>query len=58
VKGVLVDVVVPGLIGAAALIVVDVIRGESAPWWMVALIFLVAFAVYDGLRYLIRRSRT
>lgn len=52
------DVLVPGLIGAAALIVVDVVRGESAPWWLVALIFLVAFAVYDGLRYLLRRSRT
>jgi hypothetical protein len=58
VKGLLVDVLVPGLIGAAALIVVDVVRGESAPWWLVALIFLVAFAVYDGLRYLLRRSRT
>jgi hypothetical protein len=58
VRGVLVDVVVPGLIGAAALIVVDIIRGESAPWWMVALIFLVAFALYDGVRYLVRRSRT
>jgi hypothetical protein len=54
---VLVDVVVPGLIGAVALIVVDVVRGESAPWWLVAVIFLVAFALYDGLRYLIRRSR-
>jgi hypothetical protein len=44
--------------GAIALIVVDVIRGESAPWWLVALIFLVVFAVYDGLRYLARRSRS
>ena len=51
------DVVVPGVIGAIVLIVVDIIRGESAPWWMVALIFLVVFAVYEGVRYLRRRSR-
>jgi hypothetical protein len=51
------DVVVPGVIGAIVLVGVDIIRGESAPWWMVALIFLVVFAVYDGMRYLGRRSR-
>jgi hypothetical protein len=51
------DVVVPGVIGAIVLIAVDIIRGESAPWWMVALIFLVVFAVYEGMRYLGRRSR-
>jgi hypothetical protein len=57
VKGLLIDVVVPGVIGAIVLIAVDIIRGESAPWWMVALIFLVVFAVYEGMRYLGRRSR-
>ncbi|MFL5838755.1 MAG: hypothetical protein ACJ76K_19540 [Solirubrobacteraceae bacterium] len=56
-KGLLMDVVVPGVIGAIVLIAVDIIRGESAPWWMVALIFLVVFAVYEGMRYLGRRSR-
>jgi hypothetical protein len=53
---VVLDVVVPGVIGAAVLVVVDVIRGESAPWWLVAIIFLVVFALYDGLRYLNRRG--
>ena len=51
----LLDIAVPGVIGAIVLIVVDVIRGESAPWWLVALIFLVVFAVYDGMRYFARR---
>jgi hypothetical protein len=51
------DVVVPGVIGVLVLVAVDIIRGESAPWWMVALIFLVVFAVYEGMRYLGRRSR-
>jgi hypothetical protein len=55
VRGVLLDVVVPGAIGAVVLIVVDVIRGESAPWWAVAIIFLAVFAVYDGMRYFARR---
>jgi hypothetical protein len=39
------------------LVVVDVIRGESAPWWVVLVIFVVVFAIYEGLRYLQRRSR-
>lgn len=51
------DFVVPGVIGGVVLVVVDVIRGESAPWWLVALIFLVVFAVYDGVRYYRRRRR-
>jgi hypothetical protein len=51
------DVVVPGLIGAVILVVVDVIRGESAPWWLILLIFVAVFAFYDGLRYLRRRPR-
>jgi hypothetical protein len=52
-----VDIVVPGLIGAVVLVVVDVIRGESAPWWLVLGIFLAVFAIYEGFRYLQRRSR-
>jgi hypothetical protein len=52
-----VDIVVPGLIGAVVLVVVDVIRGESAPWWLVLAIFLAVFAIYEGLRYLQRRRR-
>jgi hypothetical protein len=51
------DFLVPGVIGAVVLVAVDVIRGESAPWWLVALIFLVVFAVYDGARYYRRRTR-
>jgi hypothetical protein len=51
------DVVVPGVIGAVILVVVDVVRGESAPWWLVLLIFIVVFALYDGLRYLRRRAK-
>jgi hypothetical protein len=58
VKGLLRDVVVPAAIGAAVLVVVDLVRDEAAPWWLVALIFLAVFALYDGLRYLIRRSRS
>jgi FtsH-binding integral membrane protein len=58
VRGVLVDFIVPGLIGGAVLVVVDVIRGESAPWWLVGLIFVVVFTVYEGMRILIRRSRS
>ena len=57
VRGAVVDIVVPGLIGAVVLVVVDVIRGESAPWWLVLAIFLAVFAIYEGLRYLQRRSR-
>jgi hypothetical protein len=53
-----VDVVVPGIIGAVVLVVVDIVRGESAPWWLVALIFLVVFALYEGFRYLTRRARS
>ena len=56
VRRALLDFVVPGVIGAVVLIVVDVIRGESAPWWLVAIIFLAVFAVYDGARYLNRRG--
>lgn len=56
-KRVLVDVVVPAAIGAVVLVVVDVIRGESAAWWLVAGIFVVVFAVYEGLRYFRRRAR-
>ena len=57
VRGAVVDIVVPGLIGAVVLVVVDVIRGESAPWWLVLAIFLAVFAIYEGLRYLQRRRR-
>jgi hypothetical protein len=57
VKGAVVDIVVPGVIGAVVLIVVDVIRGESAPWWLVLGIFLAIFAIYEGFRYLQRRPR-
>jgi hypothetical protein len=57
VKGAVVDIVVPGVIGAVVLIVVDVIRGESAPWWLVLGIFLAVFAIYEGFRYLRRRPR-
>jgi hypothetical protein len=57
VKGAVVDIVVPGVIGAVVLIVVDVIRGESAPWWLVLGIFLAVFAIYEGFRYLQRRPR-
>ncbi|HEX3316835.1 MAG TPA: hypothetical protein VHR88_02385 [Solirubrobacteraceae bacterium] len=56
-RAVLMDFLVPGVIGAVVLVAVDVIRGESAPWWLVALIFLVVFAVYDGARYYRRRTR-
>ncbi len=32
VKRALIDILVPGVIGVAVLVVVDVIRGESASW--------------------------
>jgi hypothetical protein len=51
------DVAVPAVIGAVILVAVDLVRGESAPWWLVLLIFVVVFALYDGLRYLRRRAR-
>ena len=51
------DIVVPGLIGAVVLVVVDVIRGEPAPWWLVLVIFLAVFAIYEGLRCLQRRAQ-
>jgi len=51
------DIVVPGLIGAVVLVIVDVIRGELAPWWLVLVIFLAVFAIYEGLRYLQRRAQ-
>lgn len=51
------DIVVPVLIGAVVLVIVDVIRGQSAPWWVVLVIFLAVFAIYEGFRYLRRRSR-
>ena len=57
VKRALIDILVPGVIGVAVLVVVDVIRGESASWYVVLLIFVVVFALYEGLRYLQRRSR-
>jgi hypothetical protein len=57
VKRALIDILVPGVIGVAVLVVVDVIRGESASWWVVLVIFVVVFAIYEGLRYLQRRSR-
>jgi FtsH-binding integral membrane protein len=57
VRGLVADVLVPGLIGAAVLVVVDIIRDESAPWWMVAVIFLLVFSLYEGLRYMARRGR-
>ena len=57
VKRALVDILVPGVIGIAVLVVVDVIRGESASWWVVLFIFVVVFGIYEGLRYLQRRSR-
>ena len=57
VKRALIDILVPGVIGVAVLVVVDVIRGESASWWVVLFIFVVVFALYEGLRYLQRRSR-
>ena len=56
-KRALIDILVPGVIGVAVLVVVDVIRGESASWYVVLLIFVVVFALYEGLRYLQRRSR-
>ena len=31
--------------------------GESASWWVVLFIFVVVFALYEGVRYLQRRSR-
>ena len=57
VKRALIDILIPGVIGVAVLVVVDVIRGESASWWVVLVIFVVVFAIYEGLRYLQRRSR-
>ena len=56
-KRALIDILVPGVIGVAVLVVVDVVRGESASWWVVLIIFVVVFAIYEGLRYLQRRSR-
>ena len=57
VKRALIDILIPGVIGVAVLVVVDVIRGESAPWWVVLVIFVVVFAIYEGVRYLQRRAR-
>ena len=57
VKRALIDILIPGVIGVAVLVVVDVIRGESASWYIVLLIFVVVFGIYEGLRYLQRRSR-
>jgi hypothetical protein len=57
VKGLVADVLVPGLMGAAVLIVVDIARGESAPWWLVALIFVLVFALYEGARHTGGRRR-
>ena len=57
VKRALIDILVPGVIGVAVLVVVDVVRGGIASWYLVLLIFVVVFAIYEGLRYLQRRSR-
>jgi hypothetical protein len=55
VRRVALDFLVPALIGAVILVVVDVVRGEAAPWWAVAIIFVLAFAAWDGIRILMRR---
>ena len=57
VKRALIDILVPGVIGVAVLVVVDVIRGGIASWYLVLLIFVVVVGIYEGLRYLQRRSR-
>ncbi|HLM49049.1 MAG TPA: hypothetical protein VK279_00765 [Solirubrobacteraceae bacterium] len=53
----LTDVGVPAVLGAIVLIVLDTTRDEATPWWGIALIFLVVFALCDGARYLARRRR-
>jgi hypothetical protein len=56
VRTALVDFLVPVIIGILVLFAVDEIRGESAAWWLVLVIFLVVFAVYEGIRRFRRRS--
>jgi len=57
VRSFLTDVGVPAVLGAIVLIVLDTTRDEATPWWGIALIFLVVFALCDGARYLARRRR-
>jgi hypothetical protein len=52
-----VDGLIPGVTGVVVLVVIDEIRGESAPWWLVVLIFAAAVALYQGFRYLRSRRR-
>jgi hypothetical protein len=51
------DLLVPALIGGVVLVAFDVIRGESAPWWVIVLIFVVVFAAWEGVKYARRRER-
>jgi uncharacterized membrane protein SirB2 len=58
VRGALVAYGVPALIGGVVLVVVDVVRGESAPWWLVGLIFVAVYAIWGAMLLLVRRRRT